>query len=62
LEAKNGNNNLLISAELLSYLKYIDENFRVESVGLIKFKGKQHDIAAFAVYAKSERGSSTVLN
>jgi adenylate cyclase len=62
LETKGSNNDLLISAELLSYLNDIDQNFRVESVGLVKFKGKQHDIAAFAVYEKSESQSSKVLN
>jgi len=51
-EAKNHGNGLLISAELLGLLQYIDESYRIESVGLIKFKGKKHDIAAFSVYEK----------
>ena len=51
-EASNYGNGLLISAELLSYLKSLDEYYRIESVGLIKFKGKKHDIGAFSVYEK----------
>ena len=51
-EAKNYENGLLISAELLGFLQYIDESFCVESVGLVKFKGKEHDIAAFSVNEK----------
>ena len=51
-EAKNTDSNLLISAELLGFLKYIDENYRLESVGLVKFKGKKHDVAAFSVNEK----------
>jgi adenylate cyclase len=51
-EAKNYENGLLISAELLGFLQYIDESFSVESVGLVKFKGKEHDIAAFSVNEK----------
>ena len=47
--AKKYKNGLLISAELLSYLKNIDESYTVESIGLVKFRGKEHDIAAFAV-------------
>jgi adenylate cyclase len=51
-EAQNYGNGLLISAELLGFLKYMDEFYRIESVGLVKFKGKRHDIAAFSVYEK----------
>ncbi|MGE5847920.1 MAG: adenylate/guanylate cyclase domain-containing protein [Ignavibacteria bacterium] len=51
-EARNYESGLLISAELLSLLKCIDESYRIESVGLIKFKGKKHDIAAFSVFEK----------
>ena len=51
-EARNYENGLLISAELLGFLKCIDESYRIESVGLIKFKGKKHDIAAFSVFEK----------
>jgi len=47
--AKNYNTGLLISAELLSYLQNIDDAYQVESIGLVKFRGKEHDIAAFAV-------------
>ncbi len=50
--ARDYNNGLLISAELLSYLTTIDDAFNIESIGLIKFKGKEHDIAAFSVNAK----------
>ena len=50
--ARDYNNGLLISAELLSYLQNIDESYSVESIGLVKFKGKEHDIAAFSVNAK----------
>lgn len=52
-EARNYEDGLLISAELLGYLQYIDESYSVESVGLVKFKGKKHDIAAFSVHEKS---------
>ncbi|MFI5236940.1 MAG: adenylate/guanylate cyclase domain-containing protein [Ignavibacteriales bacterium] len=51
--AKTDSNGLLISAKLLSCLQYIDESYSVESVGLIKFKGKEHDIAAFSVNVKN---------
>lgn len=51
-EARNYEGGLLISAELLGFLKYIDESYCVESVGLIKFKGKKHDVAAFSVFEK----------
>ncbi|HSR17322.1 MAG TPA: adenylate/guanylate cyclase domain-containing protein, partial [Ignavibacteriaceae bacterium] len=51
-EARNYESGLLISAELLGFLKYIDESYRIESAGLIKFKGKKHDIAAFSVFEK----------
>ncbi len=50
--AKNYKDGLLISAELLSYLQNIDESYKVESIGLVKFRGKEHDIAAFSVNAK----------
>ncbi len=50
--AKKYNNGLLISAELLSYLQNIDDSYNVESIGLIKFRGKEHDIASFSVNAK----------
>ena len=50
--AREYNSGLLISAELLGYLQDIDQSYNVESIGLIKFKGKEHDIAAFAVSAK----------
>jgi len=50
--ARDYNNGLIISAELLSYLQNIDESYNVESIGLVKFKGKEHEIAAFSVYAK----------
>ena len=50
--ARDYSNGLLISAELLSYLQDIDESYIVESIGLVKFKGKEHDIAAFSVNAK----------
>lgn len=50
--AKNHKDGLLISAELLSYLQNIDESYNVESIGLVKFRGKEHDIAAFSVNAK----------
>lgn len=49
-EAQNYGNGLLISAELLSFLYNIDESYSVESIGLVKFKGKKNDIAAFSVY------------
>jgi len=47
--AKNYNNGLLISSELLSYLQNIDDVYKVESIGLVKFRGKENDIAAFSV-------------
>jgi adenylate cyclase len=50
--AKNYNNGLLISAELLSYLQNVDESYQVKSIGLVKFRGKEHDIAAFSVNVK----------
>jgi len=50
--ARDYNNGLIISAELLSYIQNIDESYNVESIGLVKFKGKEHEIAAFSVYAK----------
>jgi len=50
--AKNHKDGLLISAELLSYLQNIDDSYKVESIGLVKFRGKEHDIAAFSVNAK----------
>lgn len=50
--AKDYDSGLLISAELLGYLQDIDESYNVESIGLVKFKGKEHDIAAFSVTAK----------
>jgi adenylate cyclase len=50
--AKNYKDGLLISAELLSYLQNIDDSYNVESIGLVKFRGKEHDIAAFSVNAK----------
>lgn len=52
-EAKNYENGLLISAELLGFLQYMDETYSIESVGLVKFKGKKNDIAAFSVCEKS---------
>jgi adenylate cyclase len=52
-EAENYGDGLLISAELLSFLKYIDESYCVESVGLIKFKGKKNDIASFSVFERN---------
>jgi adenylate cyclase len=50
--ARDYNNGLLISAELLSYLEDIDESYNVASIGLVKFKGKEHHIAAFSVNVK----------
>jgi adenylate cyclase len=50
--AKDYNSGLLISAELLSYLQNIDDAYNIESIGLVKFRGKNHDIAAFSVNAK----------
>lgn len=50
--ARDYNNGLLISAELLSYLQNIDEHYNVESIGLVKFKGKEHEIAAFSISVK----------
>ncbi|MHA1992729.1 MAG: adenylate/guanylate cyclase domain-containing protein [Candidatus Hodarchaeales archaeon] len=51
--ARDYSNGLLISAELLGYLQDIDETYSIESIGLVKFKGKEHDIAAFSVIAKN---------
>lgn len=51
-DAKNYGDGLLISAELLSYLNSIDDAYTIESVGLIKFKGKKHDVGAFSVREK----------
>ena len=51
--AKKYDNGLLISAELLSYLQNIDDSYSIESIGLVKFRGKEHDIAAFSVNAKA---------
>ena len=50
--ARDYNNGLLISAELLGYLQDIDESYSVASIGLVKFKGKEHHIAAFSVNTK----------
>ena len=50
--ARDYNNGLLISAELLSYLQNIDESYSVESIGLVKFRGKENVIAAFSVNVK----------
>ena len=47
--AGNNENRLLISADLLSYLNNIDDSYLVESIGVIKFRGKENDIAAFSV-------------
>ncbi len=52
--ARDYKSGLLISAELLGYLQGIDEFYNVESIGLIKFKGKEHDIAAFSVTEKND--------
>lgn len=52
-EAGNYDNGLLISTELLGFLIHIDELYNIESVGLVKFKGKKHDVAAFSVYEKN---------
>jgi len=51
--AREYNNSLLISAELLSYLQTIDEYYNIESIGLVKFKGKEYEIAAFSVRLKT---------
>ena len=50
--AKNLEVGLIISAELLGFLKSIDEAYIIESVGLVKFKGKRHDVAAFSIHEK----------
>jgi adenylate cyclase len=50
--AKEYDNGVLISAELLEWLPALEELYNVESVGLVQFKGKEHDIAAFTVAAK----------
>lgn len=51
--AKNCSSDLLISAELLGYLRDIDKAYIVESIGLVKFRGKEHDIAAFSIRLKN---------
>jgi len=50
--AKDNKYGLLISAELLSHLHSIDEFFCIRSEGLVRFKGKRNDIAAFSVFEK----------
>ena len=48
------NSELLISAELLSILPTIDEEFNISSVGLSHFKGKKNVIGLFSVEAGSQ--------
>ncbi len=50
--AKEYDSGLLISAELLEWLPSIEEVYSIESVGLVQFRGKKHDIAAFTLAAK----------
>jgi adenylate cyclase len=50
--AKEYESGLLISAELLEWLPSIEEIYRIESIGLVQFRGKKHDIAAFTLTAK----------
>jgi adenylate cyclase len=52
--ANNYKSDLLISAELLGYLRDIDKAYIVESIGLVKFRGKEHDIAAFSIRLKND--------
>jgi hypothetical protein len=46
---------LLISAELLSILSNIDNEFFVESKGIFNFKGKKNVIGLFSVEEKNEK-------
>jgi adenylate cyclase len=43
------NSELLISADLLSILEYIDEEFQLESVGISNLKGKKNVVGLFSV-------------
>jgi adenylate cyclase len=52
---KEVNSNLLISAELLSILSNIDNEFFVESKGIFNFKGKKNVIGLFSVEEKNEK-------
>jgi adenylate cyclase len=51
-EAKILDDELIISAELLGFLQSMDDAYSIESVGLVKLKGKKHDVAAFSVQEK----------
>jgi adenylate cyclase len=48
------NKKLLISADLLSILPNVDEEFTIESVGICELKGKKNVIAIFSVEEKKE--------
>lgn len=45
---------LIISADLLSLLSNIDDNYKIESLGLRQFKGKKNLIGLFSVEDKKE--------
>ncbi len=47
------NKEFLISADLLSILVDMDINYKVESVGITKLKGKQNIVGVFSVEKKS---------
>ena len=47
------NKKFLVSADLLSILPNIDQEFNVESVGICELKGKQNVIAVFSVVEKN---------
>lgn len=51
-ECNNLDRTLLISAELLSLLKDIDNEFEIESMGVTTLKGKENVIALFSVTGK----------
>jgi len=51
-ECSSLNRNLLISAELLSQLKDIDEDYKIESMGVTSLKGKENIIGLFSVTGK----------
>ena len=50
--AKEYDSGVLISAELLEWLPSIEDVYSIESVGLVQFRGKKHDIAAFTLAPK----------
>lgn len=51
-ECNNLDRSILISAELLSLLKNIDDAYEIESMGIISLKGKENIVGLFSVSKK----------